>query len=338
MAHGRKQKRIEEQAREWFMLRHERTLNSAEAEQFARWLSEPAHQHSFRQLEQIDIGLHAIATSAEGRRLLAPSQNAQPQLHNLLRRLLAPAPAMAMAFALILAVATVFIAPREDITAAETYATTVAETRTIALPDGSEVTLAGDSRIEATFSEARRDITLLRGQAFFSVAKNPARPFYVSAQQASVRVVGTRFDVHSRAGGVEVSVEEGIVDVASRSDGTGTPDIHNNVRLTAGQQVRVSATGTSAIESVRVEELASWRRGKLIYRDASLSEVVADINRYRNGKVLLGAPELAELRVTTSFSVEQVETVVSMLEESLPVSVFRESNDRVVIWPKSSAE
>ncbi|WP_226668363.1 FecR family protein [Microbulbifer aggregans] len=336
MAHGRKQKRIEEQAREWFMLRHERTLNAAEAAAFAQWLSEPAHQHSFHQLEQIDIGLRTVAASAEGARLRAPSHNAQTRLHNLLRRLLAPAPAMAMSFVLILAVATVFVAPREDTATPETYATTVAETRTITLPDGSEVTLAGDSRIETAFSESRRDVTLLRGQAFFSVVKNPARPFYVIAEQASVRVVGTRFDVHRAAGGVEVSVEEGIVDVANRSKDPRTDNTRNKVRLTAGQQVRVNASGTGAIESITVEELASWRRGKLIYRDTSLSEVVADINRYRNGKILLGTPELAELRVTTSFSVEQAETVVSMLEESLPVSVYRESNDRVVIWPKSS--
>ncbi|WP_308364369.1 MULTISPECIES: FecR domain-containing protein [unclassified Microbulbifer] len=353
MAQGRSQRLVDERARSWFMLRHERNLSPREEAEFERWMEEPSHRASYRQLEQVDRGLLAIAATAEGERLRAQTartgwrERLQRTLSGFLRGAPAPAPAPALAMALVvfMAVGLASInlgAPGSD-PAPGSYKTGIAQTRTITLQDGSEVTLGADSQIEFTFAERRRDISLLKGQAFFSVATDPARPFFVNTDNASVRVVGTRFEVHRAPGGVKVSVEEGIVDVThvdhvdhkSRKENRNTAA--TRVRLLAGQRVRVSAEGSGNVETIGADELASWRRGKLVYRNARLSEVVADANRYRPGGILLGAPQLAELRVTTSFSVNQVETMISMLEQSLPVSVYREADNRIVIWPRTTA-
>jgi len=80
--------------------------------------------------------------------------------------------------------------------------------------------------------------------------------------------------------------------------------------------------------------LASWRDGRLVYHNARLSEVIADANRYYPGSIVLGAQHLENLQVTTSYSVDQVETMVSMLEQSLPLVVHRDSEGRILILPK----
>lgn len=348
MAQGRSQRLVDDRARSWFMLRHERNLSPREEAEFERWMEEPSHRASYRQLEQVDRGLQAIAATAEGERLRTQTgwrERLQKTLSGFLRGAPAPVSALAMALVVFMAVglASINLGTPGSGPAPGSYNTGIAQTRTVTLQDGSEITLGADSQIEFTFAERRRDIALLKGQAFFSVAADPARPFFVNTDNASVRVVGTRFDVHRAPGGVKVSVEEGIVDVThvahvdhkSRKENRSTAAAR--VRLLAGQRVRVSAEGSGNVETIGADELASWRRGKLVYRDARLSEVVADANRYRPGGILLGAPQLAELRVTTSFSVNQVETMISMLEQSLPVSVYREADNRIVIWPRTTA-
>lgn len=345
MAQGRSQKLVDDRAREWFMLRHERHLSPREETEFKQWMAEPAHSASFRQLEQIEQGLRAIAASGEGQRLRAQPDSWPGSWKVILRdffaRVLAPAPALAMGLVMVVAVGMVSVgddrAPWHRGPAVHTYASEIAQTRTVTLEDGSEVTLGAGSQIEASLGEQRRDVVLVKGEAFFSVAGNPDRPFYVTAGDTRVRVVGTRFEVHRAPGSVKVAVEEGVVDV-SRTDSD--PAEANDgkeagaVRLLAGQGVRMGDQVGGNVEAVKLDELAGWRQGKLIYRDARLAEVVADANRYREGQIVLGAPQLADLRVTTSFSASQVETMISMLEQSLPVSVYREAGNRVVIWPR----
>ncbi|AMX01288.1 FecR family protein [Microbulbifer thermotolerans] len=336
MAQGRSQKKVDDRAREWFMLRQERPLTPQEEAEFAQWMEAPAHRRSYRQLEAICRGLIAIAATEEGARLRAQEDRGprwQARLGNLLRTALTPAPAFALA--LVLVTTAGLLLSHRDTAPLETYHTEIAQTRILSLADGSQVTLGADSQIEVTFSEQRRDVALLKGQAFFSVAADKARPFYVKADTATIRVVGTRFDVHRAAGGVKVSVEEGTVDVTPGAHTSQAVDNNSTVRLLAGQQIAISTQGDGSVQQIPADTLASWRNGKLIYRDARLAEVVADANRYREGKIILGAPHLADLRVTTAFSVDQVETMIDMLEESLPVNVYREADNRIVIWPRA---
>ncbi|WP_460804611.1 FecR family protein [Microbulbifer agarilyticus] len=239
-----------------------------------------------------------------------------------------------------LAVGVVYLAPWQSEPTPQGYTSELAQVRNVILEDGTHVTLGGDSALEVAFSEGSRRINLLRGQAFFNVTKDAARPFLVSAQGAEVRVVGTRFDV--RTGSklnpvVKVTVEEGIVDVAHKSaaahEGLAKENSATKVRLTAGQQVKIDEGEISPVSKVGTASVASWRDGKFSYRDAPLSEIVADANRYRKDRIIIGTRELENLRVTTAFTADQADTLVAMLEQSLPVRVFKEPDGRVVIWP-----
>jgi len=94
-----------------------------------------------------------------------------------------------------------------------TYSTGVGEQRSIVLNDGSTVELNSRSRLRVRFSDAERDIDLIEGQALFQVAKNPLRPFVVSADGTHVRAVGTQFDVYRKTSATVVTVVEGKVEV-----------------------------------------------------------------------------------------------------------------------------
>jgi transmembrane sensor len=107
------------------------------------------------------------------------------------------------------------------------YTTDIGERRSLTLPDGSTVDLNARSRIRIEFSTTERRVDLLDGQALFQVAKDKQRPFIVSSSDATVRAVGTQFDVYRKSSGTIVTVLEGRVAVyANASASTGLTVTH----------------------------------------------------------------------------------------------------------------
>jgi transmembrane sensor len=194
----------------------------------------------------------------------------------------------------------------------ENYGTQLGEVRAIQLPDGSSLTLGAYSHAAVKISGAERRVTLDRGEAYFEVAKDATRPFFVDAQSAAVRVVGTRFDVRLGSSHVRISVDEGAVAVNDRS-----------AAVSGGQRIDVLPNG-NLTEPARVDEgeVAAWREGRLVYDGAPLSEVVADLSRYR-AAVTLKSPAAGQLRVTAGLRVEQIDQFVDRLPDILPVRVTR---------------
>ena len=95
------------------------------------------------------------------------------------------------------------------------YTTDIGERRSITLADGSTVDLNSRSRLRVEFTKGERRVLLLEGQALFQVSKDKNRPFIVSSGDATVRAVGTQFDVYRRTSGTTVTVIEGRVAVYS---------------------------------------------------------------------------------------------------------------------------
>jgi transmembrane sensor len=176
-----------------------------------------------------------------------------------------------------------------------TYATGVGEQRLLVLDDGSRVRLNTDSRIRVRFRRAARDVDLVRGEAFFEVAHNAARPFVVHADGAQVRALGTRFDVRRDPAAVRVTLLEGQVRV---TDGTAGPAR----TLAPGQQVTASRGGLSPPAPANAGAETAWTAGRLEFHDARLADAVAEVNRYSERKIVLdGPPALADRRVSGVF-------------------------------------
>jgi transmembrane sensor len=203
---------------------------------------------------------------------------------------------------------------------AETTRTHVGEQRSETLPDGSVVNLNVATRIDYRMHDRSRDVRLREGQALFVVRKDPSRPFRVRAGDYEVRAVGTAFDVRQRDGGTQVAVQEGVV-LVTRLNG---PQPGAMVaRLKAGEKLELRPPAHAAepavavVKPVPVQSVAEWRTRTLSYEDASVAEVVEDLNRFFPQPIEIEDQTLAARRVTIRLQVADRESTVRTLNALL---------------------
>jgi transmembrane sensor len=183
--------------------------------------------------------------------------------------------------------------------------TDVGERSDLVLADGSRITLNTASAVHADYSGPDRRITLIRGEAFFDVAKDATRPFIVVAGSRQVIAVGTEFDVRLQESKLRVTLVEGKVRVAAESSPAIVADARfrpvSGVTLEAGSALIVQEDGSEVVERVDVMAATSWRDGKLIIDGESLAQVVAEMNRYSREKLEIANPALEGRKVSGVF-------------------------------------
>jgi transmembrane sensor len=210
------------------------------------------------------------------------------------------------------------------------------------LPDGSLAELRDGARIEVDFSGPERRITLAHGEAHFSVQKNPAKPFIVSALGVQVRAVGTAFAVQMATRGVEVLVTEGQVAVDHAA--TATPVSPNAAPLAlvaAGETTVIEprAVGESpsrpprvvAIDEAEMTERLSWRVPRLDLSGTTLDVAVETFNRHSKVKLVIGDPSLARLQVSGIVRADQADALVRLLADNFGVTADLRGNERVLL-------
>jgi transmembrane sensor len=189
------------------------------------------------------------------------------------------------------------------------YATGTGESRTVELADGSQLQLNTDSAIQVRMSGGERQIRLLRGEGFFSVTKDPARPFVVQSGDGWVKVVGTQFSVARRDAQTRVQVAQGKVQVSA---GSGTP-----VYLEPGRAVEYQGQHLAEVRGFDPASGFAWRQRQLVFRQQPLSEVVSELNRYWPGKTLVLGDALRNRVVSGVFEIDKPDAVIKALEYTL---------------------
>jgi len=246
-------------------------------------------------------------------------------------------PQLTMALASVAMVAALVFTLIPEPIQAQQHMTGTAETRLLTLEDGSQVTLGAKSTLKTWSTDTGRHVELVNGQAFFDVAKDPSRPFWVNVNGTLVKVVGTQFDVRKGADRVQVAVVEGVVNVFATTPEQELAAIEETIPvvLTAGKLVEKTRYGHfEAVKEASVTDMGAWRNGRLVYRQTALADVVADANRYYEGTITLGTQALAELEVTAAFRTNQVASLPEMLSQTLPIVAHREPGNRIVILPR----
>lgn len=202
------------------------------------------------------------------------------------------------------------------------YVTGTGEQRSITLIDGSTVLLNAGSALSVNISDKERRIILHEGQALFTVAKDNTRPFIVEAHNGQTRALGTVFDVDIQPRQVSVTVVEGTVGVTT--DAKLNSVDKNIVVMQANSRIHYQESGfISAPKQVNSDMETAWRRGKLIFNAKPLGAVIAELERYRSGKIILIGQQLQSLKVTGVFDLTQPEEILQAIETTLPVSVTR---------------
>jgi transmembrane sensor len=222
------------------------------------------------------------------------------------------------------------------------FATAPSEHRGFMLADGSRIELAGDSSVRTTLRAHVRDIELLKGEAYFRVAHDKARPFIVHANALHVRAVGTSFDVRTSGDRVVVAVEEGSVVVEPRPERSGnvdsmlslfrapTPAKRRGVpmqplSLRGGQEVALGLP-TQELQLLPIEPaaVASWREGRLRFAREPLSSVLASVRAATGRDIEVANAEVGELRFTGTVFSARVDSWVEGLPAIFPVTVHQD--------------
>jgi len=179
------------------------------------------------------------------------------------------------------------------------YSTAVGGYQRLVLDDGSVLQLNTNTGVRVLLNDHSRRVILERGEAFFDVARDRARPFVVQAGGRQIVAIGTQFAVRRERDDVRVTVTEGTVGIDSeRHEANPTLQPDSSLLLPAGSVARIAATGTLKVEHHSVPDVESeltWRTGILAFHNQTLGDVVAEINRYNRRQFAVRDPGLALL-------------------------------------------
>ncbi|MBU2363275.1 MAG: FecR domain-containing protein [Alphaproteobacteria bacterium] len=218
--------------------------------------------------------------------------------------------------------------------APEVFETALGERKRATLADGSIVELNTGSRLQVDFTTRRRAVRLLKGEALFEVAKDPARPFVVSAGEAQFRAIGTAFNVRLREHLVEMTVTEGVVQVVgARANVTANPGRARSVAAGRAAVVGPGAIAEMPLNPEALQRRVAWRDGVIELRGETLEQAVAEFNRYRTAKLVVGDPNLAGLRVGGTFGTDEAEKFVGALRSGFNVRTVQGEGGTTYLLP-----
>lgn len=313
---SRKSDRRDRQALDWVERLHRDDMSETDMDAYVAWMErDEENTTAFRRLDAAWVAADGATDAIRAN--FGPEARAVGEGNSIWKRgLRALRPGWTPQFAavcgaLALVVAVSLQTPEQPISAFQSYATAIGERRDVALEDGSVVTLNTGSEISVAFEAGRRTVNLVRGGALFDVASDADRPFMVRMDGGAIEVLGTVFDVLRKESGFSVTVLEGRVSVSADVDG---PAPNKAVVLTPNQGADVDTQLVSLSSfAIDAEVATAWRRGQLIYRDAKLYRVVADLNRYVAVPLSLEDSTMSEQTFTGVLAIESADLMMARL-------------------------
>lgn len=298
------------EALRWLAVLQDRDATAADRQAFDAWLAQgPAQAAAWQRARQVWSRAGIAGPALRARREPWPSR----------RQLLRYAAGTAVVAAGGYALARNALGPD--------HRTGPGERRTIALPDGSTVELASASALSVAYDRVLRRLTLHRGEAFFQVSAYPNWPFVVAAADGQAEARGTAFDVKCRDDDAVVTVTEHAVEVSVTGGGRAT--------VAAGQQVRYGRGRIGPVAGVDAGLATAWRRDRLIFRDAPLGDVVAELERQRRGRIVITDDRLRTIPVTAVFDARQTDAALQTIAGTLPVRLTRVTDLLVLLSPRA---
>ena len=298
---------VAEQAINWFARLRAEDVTENERNLFAEWChANPAHRRAYDEIA-------LFWDDADFSQLLA-AERQTAQIHPLRRPRPKYANVTALALAACLALIAMIHRPFLGCLQAD-YCSGIGEIRSIALADGSRITLNSNTAISVDLGGGNRHVRLNHGEAYFEVQRNPQLPFLVDARYSTTRVLGTRFIVREDAQSDSVTVVSGLVEV---SGGKQSP-----AQLKANDGITVDAWQHSEIRQVSSINATAWLKGSAAFDNAPLADVVAELSRYRHGGLFIKNSELKNLKVSGRFDITDTDKALEALAQTLPIRIYR---------------
>lgn len=304
----------------WFTREHGGLMTAAERQAFEAWRrADAAHERAYQ--EMMAVWGVAKAVPDDKLRAIVHRGHSASRVVSSRRRQFAWGLGLACSTAVVAGIVGPRLWPVEPSFSAR-YVTRRGERHRATLPDGSVLDLNTATVAMVRFYDSERVVNLQAGEIMFAVASDKNRPFIVDTDLARVRVTGTRFDVRRDPDRLAVAVESGSVEVS-----TGSWWNRHMEMLTAGLGVNVTTDATDLeVESVDVTALTAWRQGKAVFDGTPLSQVVRDMNRYRDHPIYVQAGPLRQLRIAGVFNVDDTDAFLNVLPTLVPVTVLHRPN------------
>jgi len=295
------------------------TQTAAEREEMQRWLLDERHEAAFRTSNLFLMLVNDLPP--ESRERLKAYATVSPAGRVGMRR-----PVWkwtALAASVLVAVGGGYAAITQG-WFAKTYVTRTGESRVVTFQEGSVAYLNTRTELRWVGTGEDRRVALVNGEALFDVVHDPAHPFRVILDGSEIRVLGTRFNVYRKPSGETiVTVLEGTVEVRGFGSGEGGSGRSEWKRtLHADQQIEYVPLGlvhetheTVALDAVK------WRTGLLKFNDVPMPDVLDELTRYTDQRILIRDPRLAEIHMSGALGVRDVRKALKHIQDLAPVEV-----------------
>ncbi|WP_437214031.1 FecR family protein [Pectobacterium sp. LFLA-215] len=296
---------IQQQAVRWAIRLAEAPLDDEQERAFQHWLAQDLrHRHALEQAGRLWHGLGSL--NAEQKQVLQP----QPPTTLPLRRVNRMTQWKIAALLLLgFSLGTTWISDgilmlRSDYRADH-------QVKQVTLPDGSKVDMDAGSAISLAYTPQERRVTLLQGSAWFTVAPTTTqekRPFLVDAASGTTQALGTQFIVQTSSQTTTVGVVEHSVQVTASGQ---------SLQLDEQQAARYTEQEMTRLPSWNSRERGDWRRGMLIFDQQPLAVVIARINQYRAGTIVIPTSALRQRQVSGIFSLNELDGALQTIATEL---------------------
>lgn len=305
---------VAEQAAAWFARLQGDDADGDAWLAFETWLAVPEHAAAYERLEGLWVALEDDAPAiqaaldapvAPAPRRPLPRRAAERRPNR--RAWLAAGGLLAASLVGGVFVAANWQRPAEP---AQVFRTAAGEVRDIALADGTHIKLNGASSLSVRLGRDARRVEMADAEATFDVAHDPQRPFLITVGDRQVRVVGTEFNINHHDGQTALTVRRGVVEVRPVDQPTALP-----TRLVVGQQLlHRDGQAQSTVTATEPDNAFAWTQGQLVYRDAPLSQVAADLSRRLPRPVRPADAQTGAMRFTGVLVIDNEDAVLRRLE------------------------
>ncbi|NVZ54474.1 FecR domain-containing protein [Pseudomonas sp. B6002] len=206
------------------------------------------------------------------------------------------------------------------------HRTATGEQRWVALSDGSNILLNSATAIDTTFNAQRRQVHLRQGEVLVHTGTD-SRPFWVQTRDGYLRALSSRFLVREESKGTLLAVQQGEVAVYAHSNSP-----HARQLLKPGEHILFNPNGLYAPLANGLDPWA-WSDGVISAHNMRLDDFLTELARYRNGLVRC-SEAVAGLRVSGTYQLADTDQVLTLVAQSLPVSLNYRSRFWVTVTPR----
>jgi transmembrane sensor len=230
----------------------------------------------------------------------------------------------------------------EQIAQSQSYKTDIGKQARFVLADGTNIQLNTNSVVNVTYTEQQRKITLVRGEAYFEVAKDKTRPFTVTAGKKSFTALGTIFNVQKKSDlAMELVVTEGRVLITKASEPLETITNSFNISsidklpgtlVVSGEKATIEHNLTSPVKKVSLDQVQrdlAWQQGMLIFEGEPLAQALMEVGRYTETQFKITEPHLANLKVAGYFKAGDIEGLLASLESNFNITSTQGANNTI---------